>query len=192
MNKIAVIGWGSLIWERRPKFDGCVDAWQLGGPRLPVEFCRKSSSRKNALTLVIDFELGTEVETYYAMSRRDKINDVVKDLTEREGPCIGYVDRFTGHELGNEKSIDILRKWLELKHIDGVVWTDWPSNIEPQERANFFDSWGLEYLKKLDADGVKKAVEYIVNAPPETATRFRASVTDDEWFKAQRLALEAL
>ena len=132
------------------------------------------------------------METFYAISRRDKIGDVVKDLTAREGSGIGYVDRITGQERGKDKGVEIMRKWLELKHIDGVVWTDLPSNLEPQERASFFDSWGLEYLTKLDANGIKKAVEYIVNTPPEIATRFRDVVMHDEWFQAQRLSQKEL
>ena len=63
--KIAVIGWGSLIWSKRDlEIEG---DWIIGGgPVLPLEFSRVSKDGR--LTLVIDHTNGVAVTTSYAIS----------------------------------------------------------------------------------------------------------------------------
>jgi hypothetical protein len=56
-KKIAVLGWGSLIWDTtaNQEFDRLRGNWRYDGPVLNLEFSRKSKkSRAGALTLVID------------------------------------------------------------------------------------------------------------------------------------------
>lgn len=81
--KIVILGWGSLIWDPRglPR-EGI---WQIGGPKLPIEFSRISKDCR--LTLVIDVENKKYVSTRYVLSPRVDIDDVIKDLAlrEREG-----------------------------------------------------------------------------------------------------------
>ena len=60
--KITVLGWGSLLWDKRPEFDEQHDAWQSDGPYLKIEFSRVSSTRNGALTLVLDTKNGKEKE----------------------------------------------------------------------------------------------------------------------------------
>lgn len=48
--KIAILGWGSLIWDKRNL--RLAGEWQVGGPVLPIEFSRVSGYGR--LTLVID------------------------------------------------------------------------------------------------------------------------------------------
>lgn len=38
--KIALLGWGSLLWDKRPEFDEYHEPWQFDGPELPLEFSR--------------------------------------------------------------------------------------------------------------------------------------------------------
>lgn len=64
--KIAIPGWGSLIWDKRPEFDKHHEQWLQDGPVLKLEFSRISESRKDALTLVIDGVNGSECKTSYA------------------------------------------------------------------------------------------------------------------------------
>lgn len=42
---IALLGWGSLIWDHDPLFDAQHGDWQAGGPPLPLEFSRISAKR---------------------------------------------------------------------------------------------------------------------------------------------------
>jgi hypothetical protein len=49
MMKIAVLGWGSLIWQPR-ELRISLPIWKTDGPELPVEFARVSMDGR--LTLV--------------------------------------------------------------------------------------------------------------------------------------------
>ena len=81
MMKIAVLAWGSLVWDpRQLPYDG---TWQRGGPILPIEFSRVA--RDARLTLVVDPNDGHDVVTRFTMSRRTDLGDAVADLRDREG-----------------------------------------------------------------------------------------------------------
>ena len=62
--KIAVLGWGSLIWNKGKL--RLTTNWTDGGPVLPIEFSRISDDGR--LTLVIDERHGVDVPTRYAFS----------------------------------------------------------------------------------------------------------------------------
>ena len=83
--RIAVIGYGSLIWDLddlAPKVRG---DWQLGaGPPLPVEFARVSTKRKQALALVIHNTVPQPSRTSFIMSRRQVLDEAIGDLALRE------------------------------------------------------------------------------------------------------------
>ncbi len=50
--KIAILGWGSLLWQPKDlQFDKGI-GWSENGPMLPVEFAR--ISKDGRLTLVIE------------------------------------------------------------------------------------------------------------------------------------------
>jgi hypothetical protein len=69
-RRIAILGWGSLPWDKRPNFDQQHDDWQFDGPALPPEFSRVSSSICGVLTLVIGAVHGTSCPAAYAISKR--------------------------------------------------------------------------------------------------------------------------
>jgi hypothetical protein len=56
--KVVSLGWGSLLWDRQPKFDRHHHDWQFDGPQIKLEFSRVSRKRRRALTLVIDSKNG--------------------------------------------------------------------------------------------------------------------------------------
>jgi hypothetical protein len=64
--RIAILGWGSLIWE--PRELETIGGWQMGGPVLPIEFSRVSNDGR--LTLVVDEKNGVDVPTRYILSSR--------------------------------------------------------------------------------------------------------------------------
>jgi hypothetical protein len=89
-NKIAVLGWGSLIWN-----PGSLDAssFKKDGPKLPLQFSR--ISRNNIVTLVSDLDFGVPVQTWYALSKKTTLRDAIENLRVREGTSsknIAYVD----------------------------------------------------------------------------------------------------
>jgi hypothetical protein len=62
-----------------------VRPWFRGGPSLPLEFSRTSTSRGGA-PLVVDSEHGTETIVSYCVSARARPSEGIEDLRVREGP----------------------------------------------------------------------------------------------------------
>lgn len=187
-NKTAILGWGSLMCDSRPEFDQHVTGWQAGGPRLPLEFSRKSKSRKDALTLVIDSVLGTECETLYTLSRRSDPQDAICDLRCREGTTmqnIGYVNVVTGENRPrNADTVEVIRTWAQANDIQLVTWTDLSATFS-QPKSDEFCVAALSHLKSLDLAGIRAAVEYILKAPRQVTTALRTFLQNDAWFKEQ-------
>ena len=94
--KIAIIAWGSLVWDpRKLRIKG---EWKNQGPRLQIEFSRVSKDGR--LTLVVDDNDGVEVQTYCAQSVQCELGDAIADLSEREATLrkrIGFVEANNGN-----------------------------------------------------------------------------------------------
>lgn len=180
--RIAILGWGSLIWD--PRTLPINGNWQTGGPVLPIEFSRISQDRR--LTLVIDSANGAPVETRYTQSVRTSISEAVSDLCEREGTVtrlIGFVD------LPNETHrcetcptiIQSVRAWAHENGFDGVIWTDLPSNFEEKTGEPFSVVRAEACLRQLPATEADRARAYIVNAPAEVQTPLRRRLLESGW-----------
>ncbi len=184
--KIAILGWGSLIWELGEiPLNG---SWQNGGPRLPIEFSRVSESRAGALTLVIDSVNGKDVPTLFAISRRIELADAICDLRNREKTVvkrIGFVNLVDGSQRCNvyPESSNVIRAWACCQTFDAVIWTDLPSNFKEKVYAQFSVDEAVRYLHSLPEDGAKEARIYIQKAPQEINTPLRRALKDDPWFK---------
>ena len=187
--RIAILGWGSLVWDPRPDFDSQIGPWTNGGPVLPVEFCRISDSRKGALTLVIERMLGTEVETLYALSRRSDPRDALCDLRSREGTTlqkIGFADLATDKPHSRDAEVTkIIKDWATQRSIQVVVWTDLESNFQKKKSSEFSCNAALNHLRDLNSDGIREAVKYIMRTPPQVNTRLRQWLATVDWFKEQ-------
>ena len=83
--RIAILGWGSLLWEGGPEFDRWHAPWEYDGPVLKLEFSRVSEKRLKAMTLVIDAEHGVEIAVAWCVSKRTALADATRDLRVREG-----------------------------------------------------------------------------------------------------------
>src|SRR5438105_2234330 len=93
--RIALLGWGSLLWEGGPEFDKYHEDWQFDGPQVPLEFSRISKRRLGALTLVVDQDHGIPTTVAWCLSRRRRVEDAIRDLQCREETTadkIGRVD----------------------------------------------------------------------------------------------------
>src|SRR5687767_13642828 len=126
--KIAVLGWGSLIWNRQDL--PIVGEWQQGGPVLSIEFSR--ISKDGRLTLVIDEVHGAAVPTRYARSACDSLTDAIDGLWNREGrpprDRIGFVDLVSGTEQAwsrqhHPSACDCIKAWAQAQDWEAVVWT---------------------------------------------------------------------
>ena len=185
-EKIAILGWGSLIWEPREDFKKYTGSWLEDGPVLPIEFSRISNSRNGALTLVIDPDNGSQVRTKYTLSKRKEPEDALCDLRTREGTIlrhIGLIDLKNNVCRGHWTFIiDKIKLWAVQKQLRAVIWTDLPSNYVEKTKEVFNPAKAIEYLKRLDQEGQKLAKEYIHKAPVEVQTDFRIKVSQDPWF----------
>lgn len=75
--QIAILGWGSLLWEGGADFDRQHEDWQFDGPTLRLEFSRISTSRLGALTLVIDPQHGSPATIAWCLSKRERPDDAI-------------------------------------------------------------------------------------------------------------------
>ena len=188
-HRIAILGWGSLIWDKCPEFDEQHEAWQLGtGPEIKLEFSRISAtSRAGALTLVIDPTCGTPCRVAYALSKRRTVDDAICDLRCREGTTlrnIGFVFADRSRSSGRDPATtETVCKWMKVEGLDAVVWTDLETNFEDMRREPFSVDAALRYIQQsLDAEGKATAAEYVWRAPPFVNTPLRAAPETAPWF----------
>ena len=178
-KRFALLGWGSLLWDENKEFDDWHGPWQSDGPTLKIEFSRISSSRRRALTLVIDQDNGNANSVSWALSRRSELSDVIQDLKKREKTINKYIGRFSfgGDELSSDSSsLSAIRFWAIERGLYGVVWTDLPSNFE-KETGNIFSVHNaMLHLRSLDGCAKSKAFDYIKNARDSIQTPLRIAI----------------
>jgi hypothetical protein len=184
--KIAILGWGSLLWEGGPEFDNWIEPWQYDGPTFKIEFSRVSEKRFGALTLVIDTEHGFSTPVAWCLSKRAKLEDAVADLQCREGTTkanIGYVRVDDKPALPNtiEKE-DPIVAWARERKLDAVVWTALKSNFKEKVKKTFSVKAVVAYVKTLSPAGKAKAAEYVWRAPEFVQTAVRSALQHEPWF----------
>jgi hypothetical protein len=188
MDTIAILGWGSLLWEEQEEFDRWHDQpWRNDGPLLRLEFSRVSSSRDGALTLVIDYESGAPCTVAWCASKRQSLEDVIADLRCREGTSIrniGFVD-LAGSKTRCREEVaeDTVKKWATEKQINSVVWTDLDSNFQKMRSTAFSVAEAISYLHGLDSKGKARAAEYVWRAPGFIQTPLRSALQVEPWFR---------
>ena len=188
--KIAILGWGSLIWDPRDLYHD--DTWQRGGPILPLEFSRISSDGR--LTLVIDQNYGESVTTYYTTSLHSDLNGAIENLKKRENlpsnKNIGVIDlnADTSHTRQDAVLVERIRSWARINEYDAVIWTDLPPKFEIDgEAVPFSVDAAVAYLQGLSGETAKKAREYIQKAPREVETPLRRKLRENGWLNEGRL-----
>jgi hypothetical protein len=176
--KIVILGWGSLIWDKRDL--RIIDDWQNGGPVLRIEFSRISSDGR--LTLVIDPKNGHPVTTLFARSAYDNLNDAIANLRERENnppkERIGYINLVNDTEreysrAQHPEACDAIKAWAEANNWQAVIWTALPSNFELKREEPFTVAAAAAYVGSLVGDQQSLALEYIHEAPPAVDTPVR-------------------
>jgi hypothetical protein len=163
MNKIGILGWGSLLWDESDVgFDALHDEWRPNGPILKLEFSRKSVSRLNALTLVIDSVHGHDCQVAYSVSRRATAEEAIADLCAREKTNTGNVGiAFTdgSRRQGRDaSSIDAISQWAKEHSVDVVVWTDLVGSFGGVSKERFLDT-AVDDVQRLPPEGRAKAAE---------------------------------
>lgn len=175
-DRIAILGWGSLLWDKRSDFDALHGPWQSDGPILKIEFSRVSMSRLGILTLVLDPMNGADNKVAYCLSRRSDLSQAAEDLRIREGTTIknvGYIDRNGTARARDKESMSAIIAWASTQNLDSVVWTDLPSNFLEKTGKSFSLEAAMAYLDSLENEAGEKAREYMHKTPEFIRTPLR-------------------
>ena len=196
--QIAILGWGSLLWEdqtdRAREFDEHRnDNWCYDGPSLKLEFSRVSSSRNHALTLVLDYRNGEACHVAYTLSKRKCPDDAICDLRCREGTLLAnigcyFADDSQDPRFNDEEALTSIRNWATEKSIDIVVWTDLENNFKKKSKCKkcFSIEAARAHIQALDPKGKAKAAEYVWRAPNFIKTPLRRALQAEPWFERLR------
>lgn len=179
--KIAVLGWGSLVWD--PGILRIASDWDTSGPVLPIEFSR--ISKGNRLTLVIDEANGVAVPTRFAISAFANLDEAIENLRAREGSPntrpIGFSNLLDGTESQvavqrHRKACQTIKAWAQEKDLDGVIWTALGPDFK---NGRFSVDAAVAHLRALAAADREVALAYIRNAPAEIRTPVRDKVEEE-------------
>lgn len=178
--RIAIVGWGSLIWQ--PKDLATDDRWQPDGPWLPIEFARVSKGERLTLVLLEGVE---PVRSYWILSAKSDLDEARQNLRQRECcakvESVGFIARdgrkHFAHFPGLQKAIG---EWLEAKpQVDTVIWTDLRSNFKESTGNEFSVLNAVKWLEeRISQERHGAAEEYFRKAPRQTDTALRRCVRE--------------
>jgi hypothetical protein len=180
--RIAVLGWGSLLWD--PRKLKLASQWAITDLCLPLEFSRKSA--RNRLTLVVDPVHGQDVLIACALSGCGTIRGAVGNLTKREGCDQSDIGVATPKQVvrGRLPMAERVRAWVEQACYDAVIWTDLESNFSFTVKA------ALAFLGAPRSRALSEARTYIALSPAVVETPLRARLRSSNWLgctKTRRL-----
>ena len=176
--KIAILGWGSLIWDRRNL--QIKNNWKEDGPFLPIEFARISMDGR--LTLVL-YHPAQEVQSFWAYSAFQKLDYAKENLRTRENTNpgkIGYIS-IKDERYNCQAAPDVLsniRDWANESGLDAVIWTDLKSNFVRKTETDFTKENAIAYLCNLSREKLENAETYIRRAPKQISTKMRPLIEE--------------
>ena len=185
--KIAILGWGSLLWQPKDlQFDKEI-GWSENGPMLPIEFAR--ISKDGRLTLVITKDV-KEVKTYFAISNYKTLEEAVLNLAVREG-CgreqIGGYDKSKNTFSTKVFFEQNILEWINNTDIDAVIWTNlgenWAVKNDDGKVIEIVPNERVDYLKKLKNNKRALAEEYIRRTPTQIKTHYRSLIEKELGWK---------
>lgn len=192
-DRVAILGWGSLIWDLDDLAPHVAGGWAMsGGPALPLEFSRISPKRRLGLVACIDPGRGAPCPTHAIASARGEAEAAREDLARRErAPLerIGFHCARSGRGAG--RAADLVAEWCAATGARGAVWTDLRPNFEAHAGAPFEIARGEAWLQGLQGESRDEAVRYIENAPRETDTPMRRHLSGRDWWRAEAARLRA-
>ena len=180
---IAILGWGSLIWDTRNlKIDMSIgdNGWNSNGPYLPIEFARISNDGR--LTLVIKNGV-QDKQVLYSISLYKNMDEAVLDLAVREncgknkiGKYLKDKNVFTPIDFNYKEKI---ANWIKLEQdIDAVIWTNLSGSFKDKIGLDLSETNAVNYLTHLTLEVQAKAEEYIRKAPVQIDTKIRNEIED--------------
>ncbi len=172
--RIALIGWGYLIWDRRG-LDISPD-WLADGPLLPVEFARFAVPPRLLPVLVEDAPLQP---TFWTLSQKHSVLAAAADLAVREGVGTQDIGSWSSAEamrppIGFEA---IIARWATSKDLHGAVWRAVEPNLPDRSPGFPSERQRLEFLRELVATGQEHdARDYFERMPAQIRTPFQLLV----------------
>lgn len=186
--KIAILGWGSLIWSPKNLNYNKEFGWNTQGPLLPIEFSRISNDGR--LTLVID-KKADPIKTLFSISNYTDLDVAILDLAIREGCSkdkIGYC-RKAGIAFEYMPTNFLFKKeienWLSINHdIDAVIWTNLSVKFKDVIGLEYSPINVIKYLQTLPSEKQVLAEEYIRKTPSQIHTNMRKIIEQEfKWTK---------
>lgn len=189
--RIAILGWGSLLWDLDDLAPKVEPPWALrAGPRLPMEFSRVSAKRLMGLVVALDPMDGVPCPTHAIRSRRKALPEAVADLAARERAPAGRIGWAGADGRGASRLPDVTRlvaDWCAAAGWDGAVWTDLEPNFHAMTGKPFSIPAGIAHLRELPPANLAEAHRYIRSAPLGTRTPLRRALVRDAWWRGLRL-----
>jgi hypothetical protein len=169
--KIAILGWGSLVWD--PRSLHIRAGWFTDGPLLPVEFARESKDKR--VTLVIT-PGSPVVRSLWALSSLESVEAATADLAFREE----IKDENDPYSIGLWKQAPQAQaivdpeigQWATRLELDAVIWTRLKPRFGEQERIATADEV-VTYLRGLSPEQQANAERYVRMTPRQIDTPYR-------------------
>lgn len=180
---IVCIAWGSLLWKPAPL--KLSSGWHPGGPRLPLEFVRKSDdSAEVALVLC---EGARPMPTYWAYLDASDLDAARAMLGAREKIALDRPDY-----IGSIPPVDGSREdariaaWLRRMRIDAAVWTALPAKFGGESGRVPTADEVVRVLDGLPLDERAEAERYVRRTPPHIDTDYRRIIETRLGWRAER------
>ncbi|GAA4196124.1 hypothetical protein GCM10022289_01330 [Pedobacter jeongneungensis] len=176
--KIAVLGWGSLIWDR-DTLKIVDEEWNEDGPELPIEFARMSGGGR--LTLVIKPNW-KPVRVLYSTSAFEILESAIENLRNREGTSterIGFYNFQNGDKNIKETNLSVFENilaWNKMKDFDAIIWTDLPPNFRDKLKLEYTLENISKQFVEMSSLEFSSAKEYIEKAPKQIQTEYRSEI----------------
>lgn len=177
LGRFACLGWGSLIWE--PGDLPISHKWREDGPKLPLEFARKSNEGR--MTLVVCTQ-GTVCQTLWNTLSSTSLEEAREALALREGlPSNKNAAFWTSAGASDHQGTELVAAWANKLDLAGVVWTGLPSKSPVTDQNNDFPALEdvISHLRNLKGSSAKRAEEYVRRTPNQIATAYRTRIVEE-------------
>lgn len=177
LARFACLGWGSLIWE--PGDLPISHEWREDGPKMPLEFARKSDDGR--MTLVV-CKQGTVCPTLWNTLSSTSLEEAREALAKREGlPSNRNAAFWTGSGASGHHGAELVEAWANKLGFAGVVWTGLPPKSPLTDQSNDHPSIEdvISHLSGLTGHSASRAEEYVRRAPNQIATAYRSRIVEE-------------
>ncbi len=167
---IVCIAWGSLLWK--PASLKLASGWHPSGPRLPLEFVRKSDdSPEVALVL---YEGARPMPTYWAWLATQDLDTARAMLGAREKIAPDRPDYIGSLLSVNGGRADArIGEWMRRMRIDAAVWTALPAKFDGVPGRVPTPDEVVRTLAALPEEQRAEAERYVRQTPAHIDTPYR-------------------